>query len=202
MKDKRNDNSGYTLVELIIVIAIIAILSGVGILTVGSIRTSQATTSMQRFDEELSALVGKTRSYEGNYAIKLVRNGANYDIYYGTYSGDDSAATADPSKFTRLDPSATKPDAVLQRVTIYYSADYDADSVTTELGAGDDGDESKGWVIRVRKSDNRVIFGSGEYRFVKYNSSDGTVGRIDFSKETGSHTYAKAKATTGGVTGE
>lgn len=198
MKDKRNGNSGYTLIELIIVIAIIAIMSGVGILTVGSIRTSQATASMQRFDEELSALVSKTRSYDGSYAIKIVRNGANYDIYYGYYTGDDSEA-ADPTKFTRLDTSSTKADAVLERVTIYYSPDYSSANEKV-LGADDDGDAGKETVIRVRKSDNRVIYGSGQYRFVKYNSSNDTVGRINFSKETGSHTYVKSK--TGGATSE
>ena len=56
MRNNLKLNSGYTLVELIIVIAIIAIMSGAGIFTVSAIRTSQATASMQKFDSELSAL--------------------------------------------------------------------------------------------------------------------------------------------------
>ena len=55
MRNNLKLNSGYTLVELIIVIAIIAIMSGAGIFTVSAIRTSQATASMQKFDSELSA---------------------------------------------------------------------------------------------------------------------------------------------------
>ena len=53
MKSKLKSDSGYTLVEMIIVIAIIAIMSGAGALTISSIRASQATASMQKFDSEL-----------------------------------------------------------------------------------------------------------------------------------------------------
>lgn len=198
MKDVKESNSGYTLVELIIVIAIIAIMSGVGALTIGSIRTAQATTSMQKFDSELSTLISRTKSLESSYAMKIVRNakGDGYDIYYGTYSGSDETGMCDVTKFTANDPST--PDAVLERVTIYYNKDdvYNADGATDELGKGDDGDVNAGMIIRVRKSDNRVIFGEGEYKFVKYaasgtNDSKGLVGRITLNKETGSHTYGK-----------
>ena len=50
MKSKLKSDSGYTLVEMIIVIAI---MSGAGALTISSIRASQATASMQKFDSEL-----------------------------------------------------------------------------------------------------------------------------------------------------
>lgn len=198
MKDVKGSNSGYTLVELIIVIAIIAIMSGVGALTIGSIRTAQATTAMQKFDSVISTLESRTRSTDGSFAMKVVRNakGDGYDIYYGTYSGSDDPGHCDVTKFTPNDPSS--PDEVLERVTIYYNSSdvYDADGASSALGSGDDGDVSKGTIIRIRKSDNMVIFGEGEYKFVKYaaggtNDSNGLVGRITLSKETGSHTYGK-----------
>lgn len=47
---------------MIIVIAIIAVMSGVGFLTISSIRASQATASLQKFDSELSALEMRTRT--------------------------------------------------------------------------------------------------------------------------------------------
>lgn len=43
MKNGIKSNNGYTLIEMIIVIAIIAVMSGVGFLTISSIRASQAT---------------------------------------------------------------------------------------------------------------------------------------------------------------
>lgn len=172
MKNVIKSNNGYTLVELIIVIAIIAIMSGAGIFTVSIIRTSQATASMQKFDSELSALEMRTKTQKRGEAIKIVQNDDNYDIFYGTCSdGKAESFTA----------NSTTPDKVLERVTIYYADDYDADSVTTPVSEQ---------VIIIRKSDSQVLTGYGEYRFCKYNSSN-TVGRVNLNQYTGGHTYGK-----------
>ena len=77
--------------------------------------------------------------------------------------------------------NSTTPDKVLERVTIYYAEDYDADSVTTPVSEQ---------VIIIRKSDSQVLTGYGEYRFCKYNSSN-TVGRVNLNQYTGGHTYGK-----------
>lgn len=84
MKNGIKSNNGYTLIEMIIVIAIIAVMSGVGFLTISSIRASQATASLQKFDSELSALEMRTKTQKAGEAIRIVQNGANYDIFYGT----------------------------------------------------------------------------------------------------------------------
>lgn len=175
MRDRVNNNCGYTLVELIIVIAIITIMSGMGALTIGAIRTSQATASQQRFDEEISSLLMRTKSQVKDYAIKIEKVDDNYNIYYGTCKGDDKA-TLNESNFVA---NSSEPDAVLNRVTIYYDEDYDADDSTTPL-------VSK--VIKVRKSDGQILSGYGEYRFCKHNS-DATVGRVTLNEYTGGHTY-------------
>lgn len=169
MRDKIRDNNGYTMVEMIIVIAIIAILSGMGFITVGAIRTSQATASMQKFDDELSALEMRTKTQSPNNAIKIEQNGANYNIFYGTYDG------------TSFTGASSNPDAVLERVTIYYSSAYNADGESTALSSQ---------IIKIRKSDGQVLEGSGEYKFTKYNSSD-SVGRVRLNEFTGAHTYGK-----------
>ena len=85
MKNGIKSNNGYTLIEMIIVIAIIAVMSGVGFLTISSIRASQATASLQKFDSELSALEMRTRTQKSGEAVRIVQNGANYDIFYGEY---------------------------------------------------------------------------------------------------------------------
>ncbi len=172
MRNKLKSNSGYTLVELIIVIAIIAIMSGAGAVTISSIRTSQATASMQKFDSELSSLEMRTKTQKSGEAIRIVQNEANYDIFYGTCTDGNS------STFTA---NSTTPDKVLERVTIYYADDYDADSVTTPLTEQ---------VIVIRKSDSQVLSGYGEYRFCKYNSGS-NVGRVSLNQYTGGHTYGK-----------
>ena len=138
MGKRLKQNSGYTLVEMIIVIAIIAIMSGAGAFTISSIRTSQATSSMQKFDSELSGL-----------------------------------------EMTTFTTTSTTPDAVLERVSIYYADDYDSDAVSSTL------DES---VILIRKSDGQVLSGYGQYRFCKYNTTN-TVGRVSLNQYTGGHVY-------------
>ncbi len=172
MRNNLKLNSGYTLVELIIVIAIIAIMSGAGIFTVSAIRTSQATASMQKFDSELSALEMRTKTQKSGEAIRIVQNGANYEIFYGI------CTDGNPSTFTA---NSTTADKVLERVTIYYAEDYDADSATTPLTEQ---------VIVIRKSDSQVLAGYGEYRFCKYNS-DKNVGRVSLNQYTGGHTYGR-----------
>ena len=161
MKKEIKNNSGYTLVELILVIAIILIMSGGAMLTVSAIRSSQATSSMQKFDDEIAG-----------QAIKIVQNGANYEIYYGTCTDNDvSTFTAD----------SAKADSILERVSIYYSDSYDADAVSTPLTSA---------VILVRKSDGEILSGYGEYKFCKYNTTS-SVGRVTLNRHTGGHTYGK-----------
>lgn len=174
MRDKVRDNNGYTLVEMIIVIAIIAILSGMGFITVGAIKTSQATASMQKFDDELSGLEMRTKTQSLDTAIKIEQNGANYNVFYGTYNGTTFELPA-------ANKTAKKPDVVLERVTIYYDSGYDSDSASAPL---------TDQIIQIRKSDGQVISGFGEYKFTKYNSSD-SVGRVTLNKFTGAHTYGK-----------
>jgi len=106
-------------------------------------------------------------------AIRIVQNGANYDIFYGT------CTDGNPSTFTA---NSTTADKVLERVTIYYAENYDADSETTPL---------TDQVIVIRKSDGQVLAGYGEYRFCKYNSGSNTVGRVSLNQYTGGHTYGK-----------
>lgn len=172
MKNGIKSNNGYTLIEMIIVIAIFAVMSGVGFLTISSIRASQATASLQKFDSELSTLEMRTKTQKAGEAIRIVQNGANYDIFYGT------CADGKAESFTA---NSSAPDKVLERVTIYYADDYDADSVTTPLSEQ---------VIIIRKSDSQVLAGYGEYRFCKYNSSN-TVGRVNLNQYTGGHIYGK-----------
>ena len=51
---KKRNNAGYSLVELIIVLGIIAVLSGLAAVTISAISTARATSAKESFNEELS----------------------------------------------------------------------------------------------------------------------------------------------------
>ena len=165
---KLRENKGYSMVEMIICLAIIMILAGMAVVTISSISNSKASASRETFDAELSALQARTKSQSPDNAIKLVKNGDRYDIYYGT--------SKDGTDFTPND--ASKPDAKLEKVSITYSSD------------GSAGTEVNEQIIKFRKSDGSVVVGYGVYRFNKAGSGK-LVARVTLNKDTGNHYYGE-----------
>lgn len=159
-------NNGYSLVELIIVLAIIAVLSGVATLTISVISNGRVTATKDTFDTELSALITRTKTQDADNAINLVREGNEYVVYYGTSS--------DGVSFTANDSS--KPDKSMNKCDIYYSSDGSTPTLVTSL------------VIKFNKTDGSCIAGYGTYYFCKTNKSyNNYLAKITVSKATGSH---------------
>ncbi|MGN0395848.1 MAG: prepilin-type N-terminal cleavage/methylation domain-containing protein [Coprococcus sp.] len=167
-KHIKNDD-GYSFVELIIVIAIIAVLSGLAMITTASIRTSRATAAMNTFDTELAALITRTKAQSKDNAILLKRNaaGTGYEIYYGT-STDGTIST-----WTQ---TSTGKEASLDRADIYYDSGSGSALLTTDM------------IIKIKKSDGSVISGDGVYTFCKSGTST-SVGKVTFNKSSGSHYF-------------
>ncbi len=168
MKKLRENNQGYTLVEMIICIAVIAILSGMAVLTISSIRTAKATAARESFDQEIAALQMRTKSQDRNNAIQIVKADDNYNVYYGTYTSSGGFVANNPSD----------PDAVLDRVEIHrtYSPEGVNDEVVNDM------------VFQFNKSDNYVITGYGIYDFYKPGSSH-PIGSVTINRNTGSHYF-------------
>jgi prepilin-type N-terminal cleavage/methylation domain-containing protein len=164
MKKILKDNSGYSLVELIIVIGMIAVLSGAAMLTLASVKTSRASAARDTFDQEIAALQARTKSQSLEEAIKIEKVDNFYYIYYGT--------STDGTDFTAYDDS--KADATLNRIDIYYAEDGSSFNELTEQ------------VIKFSKNDGSVVCGSGKYQFCKDRSHD-VVGTVSINKATGSH---------------
>ena len=161
---KRND--AYSLVELIIVLAIMAILSGVAVLTISVISNGRVTAAKDTFDTEISALITRTKTQDADNAICLVRNGNEYEVYYGT--------STDGVSFTANDPN--NPDKNLNKCDIYYSEDGSTPTLVTSL------------VIKFRKTDGSCIAGYGTYYFCKTNKDyDRYLSKLTISQATGSH---------------
>jgi prepilin-type N-terminal cleavage/methylation domain-containing protein len=168
MKRLFKDNSGYSLVELIIVLAIIAVLSGMGALTISVIRSGRATATKDSFDTEIAALLTRTKSQSSDTAILIKRDGNKYNIYYGT--------STDGTSFTAND--ATKADVITNNVDIYYTDGTADAALLTEQ------------IIKFNKSDGSVKAGYGTYTFCK-SGSDSSVGSVTINKATGSHYTGK-----------
>ena len=64
MKKKIDDNSGYTLVELIIVLAIIVILTTAAFVTMSIMHTAKVKEAAATFDAEITDLIARTRNQD------------------------------------------------------------------------------------------------------------------------------------------
>lgn len=161
---KIKNDSGYSLVELIIVLAIIAVMSGLAMVSVSSIKTARATSSKETFNQELSTLQSMTKTQDSEWALKLERIDGKYNLIYGkSKNGSD------------FKEDSSKDREILDRVTIYYSNN-----------GSSAGSEVSSMIIKFNKSDGSVKTGSGVYTFYKDGSND-AVGKVTLNQATGSH---------------
>lgn len=176
----KRKNAGYSMVELIIVLGMIAVLSGLAAVTISAITTARATSAKESFNEELSTLQTMTKSQNKDSAILIEMVDGKYHLTYGTFSGDktSSADLADKTKFTA---DSSKDVVILDRVKIMYAATAsDTAKELTEVNA------SGIMIIMFNKADGSVLSGSGIYTFNK-DRSDASVGKVTLNKTTGSH---------------
>lgn len=166
MKKLIKDNQGYSLVEMVICIAIIAILSGMAVISLSSIANAKASTAREDFDQEIAALQMRIKSQDKDNAIRIERDGKKYNVYYGTCAS---------GSFVANDPS--KPDIVLDRVEIHRTYPGEADDELLDE-----------MVFRFNKSDNYSISGYGRYDFYKPGASS-PIGSVTINKNTGSHYF-------------
>lgn len=176
----KRKNAGYSLVELVIVLGIIAVLSGLAAVTISAITTARATSAKESFNEELSTLQTMTKSQDKDSAILVEKVDGKYQLTYGTFSGN-KAASADFADKTKFTADSSKDVVVLDRVKIMYAASSsDTAKELTEVNP------SGIMIIMFDKADGRVLSGSGIYTFNK-DRSDNSVGRVTLNKTTGSH---------------
>lgn len=174
-------NKGYTLVEALIVIAIMAVLAGLSMYSIGVIRDAKRSAAVTTFDNQISSCVVKTKAVSevadssGKVVcmyIKKKTSGTkvNYCIKVG-YNTSAGVADVVSGKLAD-DADETTWDAVLPKdvVKIKYN---DNDLV---------GDVQK---IIFNKSDGSVKEGSGKYTF--YKSDNEVYATIYLDQTTGKH---------------
>lgn len=182
MKKKIDNNSGYTLVELIIVLAIIVILTTAAFVTMSVMHTAKVKEAAATFDAEVTDLIARTRNQDVyqdtnqngikdfgeelpgyKYELGISYEGGKYFInnWFLTPGGTHSEA-------------ATKRKSMSAYVRIQYS---DFDGVYVDDAVAD------GHTIRFDKS-GACVEGAGVYKFLK---KDGSVIATVTINKNGSH---------------
>jgi len=201
----KSKNKGYSLVETIIVIAIIGVVSAMAMVSVTMIHSAKCKDAAVVFDSEVSELIAQAKSMNDSskmYALRVWKDGANYYIQRGTLKKD-----AGVLKFTIDSNNANdfRGKAVSKYVRISYTAEsgsgltYPEDwndtfdttwtTATSIVCDGDvgslfhDGDALTGVFIQVTKSGD-VISGNGAFCFFKKNGTQ--VARV-YVRKNGSH---------------
>ena len=184
------NNKGYTLIEMLIVIAIMVILSGLSIYSIGIIRSAKRSAAVDSFDDQISSCYVKTKAVsdvsdaaldpsKGNKVCMLIRKRTNKDgvTNYCIKVGYDlgAAGVADITKGTPVnnDDDLTW-DAILPK---------DVALITlTEKGTANDVTEQK---IFFNKSVGSVDEGYGYYDFYKSNGE--AFAQVFIDESTGKH---------------
>lgn len=185
-------NEGYTLIEMIIVIAIIAILAGASFVTLGIINQARCSAATSTLSDEMGALLVKTKAISeakktsaGALCMKLEYNDTakqvgsvyvkkgSYSVFLGYYDG---------STFTYRPDANTLEATIPKLVTIEYAPDSPDQKPAAIAGFGE-----KDILIQYDKATGAVRYGAGTYT-IKCN--DKKYATVYLDKATGNH-YTK-----------
>lgn len=149
----KNDNKGYSLVELIICIAIMTILAVISFVSLGILNRAKARDAANTIDTQLHSLWVNTNSKSSDSCLKLEYVDDSYVLIHGTYEG----GTFTPEK----DSNGNEVCNVLNnRVVVEYVP------VGSTSGTGNA-------YIQFSKSDGSVKSGAGTYNIYLKNGSKG-----------------------------
>ncbi len=188
-------NQGYTLIELIIVLAIIAILSAVSFVTIGIIRQAQYNAAASTLSNQMGSLLVKTKAvseaktdplcmyihkYSDTVTLddgKVIREGS-YVLILGYDTGSGFVVKNTGNAFSETDTSIQVEDVLTNIITIKYnSTDTDACGIAGL-------DDTDNMIIEFVKSNGSVRYGAGSYEII-YNNR--TVATVKLDKTTGNH---------------
>jgi len=180
-KRKAEQNKGYSLVEMIIVIAIIVLVSSLSLVSVTLIHSARAKDAAIKFDNEVATLIAKAKSQTppatnpadpttmGEYALKVYKSGERYFVAQGILRASGTFE-ADPDNVVSLSSYVT----IRYTGTNSEGEDFNNDEI-------EDGDRAV--IIRYNKR-GICLDGVGTYSFYKKN---GNLVANDFLRKNGSH---------------
>ena len=188
------NNKGFSLIELIIVIAIMAIISTLSVVTfnmANSQRPNKVMNNVMNYAKYSKSLV---QSYTWDYCMVIMKcNDNNYYVFHGTATGDTESemrSSFRPENLKKVSLGGTSTETVLRNqpdnitlseleqdpkkaknyqclgsgVTITYK---DGTGTQTVIGGADSAQ-----VIQFSKFDGSVEYGAGTYIFSKYHKTE------------------------------
>jgi prepilin-type N-terminal cleavage/methylation domain-containing protein len=179
MKKTIKDNKGYSLVEMIIVIAIIAVMSAGSLVTITLINSAKAKEAGVTFDSEVSQLIAKSKSQlpkfkldtesdvaehsDYYFAIAVFKDGDKFYIAEGYYKAGVGFYTYDADNANN-----GRGRSITSRVTIEYTPGAKNSGLMTAnvKVSGTNKAYSDAFVIAFDRS-GRCISGVGSYEFCK-----------------------------------
>lgn len=193
-------NKGYTLIEMIIVIAIMAILSGVALVTLNIINEAKYNAAVNELNNQMSSLWIKTKALsqgknqtsatgtdpQNKYPLAMlihkntdssddVRNGS-YELFLGYV--DDAGAFV---RKNDMQGNPEEPVILTNLISIKYTGDANQShpTLTTEK----DGSAEQ-VLVQFNKSDGSVKYGAGTYDIM---FKERTVATVYLDYITGNH---------------
>lgn len=156
-------NKGYTLIELIIVMAIIGILAGASFVSIGVIRQARRQTAVNTIDSQISSLLVRTKavsaasnaSEEPLCMVITKRTDGAYAIMTATIDNSGSINYGGRNPDTNTDCEAILPKEITQIKYVYDDAAQKAAAVSAS--------EDDNLVIQFLKSDGSTQYGGGKY---------------------------------------
>lgn len=189
-------NKGYTLIEMIIVIGIIAIISGMSFVTIGIIKRAKCNAAATTIDSQMSTLLLKTKALSeakgSRLCMMIVHNDNDLTYEDGTFAKADSySIVLGYDKGTSFNEKAaedngdveTLPDIRVAEATLPNILDI---RYTPEAGAASSSlaDGTNTMLIEFDKATGSVRYGAGTYEIVLNGDTVATV-RLDSA--TGTH---------------
>lgn len=187
------DNKGFSLVELLIVVAITFIVAGLSVLTFNAANSRRPEQTMDNLVSYAKYSKSLVKSESKNYCMAIIKcDDGNYYAIQGTAEGNDISQLR--SSFKSQSTESTKqtdPDTSSEKTIVrnnpdsgYSLAELQSNPTSAEnyhnLGKYvsiyyedqliADG-ASNAMIIKYRKFDGSVISGAGKYSFSKYRSN-------------------------------
>ena len=204
---KRGKDQGYTLVEMIVVIAIIAVVAGMSLISVTLIHSAKAKNASTTVDSEIATLITRSRNMQSDregcqYAARIYADdkGAYY-FQRGYYDIKNKKYD-----FTNTDPEGEGKGVSLSSYVVvrYIGVETRVDSSLTESESGEQTPDIHAEGVTFTDSSVKEEgfeiskFNGGQGLFIRF-AKDGTceegVGDIRFYKRNGNivaHEYIRA----------